>query len=59
MNTSMKSAFAGTQLGAPANGSRVNMLFKRVGARTLQCPRGRHRLQDGVQLADGSVPGAG
>jgi light-harvesting complex II chlorophyll a/b binding protein 4 len=30
MNTSMKSAFAGTQLGAPANGSRVNMLFKRA-----------------------------
>lgn len=30
MNTSMKSAFAGKQLGAPANGSRVNMLFKKA-----------------------------
>lgn len=30
MNTSMQSAFAGTQLGAKTNGSRVNMLFKRA-----------------------------
>lgn len=34
MNTSMQSAFAGTQLGAKTNGSRVNMLFKRVRARS-------------------------